>query len=220
MKLATTTSEEVVENLPIISEPLVAAWKCFTGASWPLGVSMSPPAPPLWVPSSSPHDVCSGRGRLMVTSLQYCNEWVLPIPILCWFPLPPHSFVSCVGNGHVVLENHLLDNGSVLPSDRQGNLILKCLSGLKVIVVILRRALQGTVPNLKGDPNYSERGPKGDLILSKKGTKKGTQNSSCSINRKEITCWNFPEIESRRRKNYVCFLLSFKQTDISLINNF
>ena len=27
-----------------------------------------------------------------------------------------------------------------------------------------------TVPNLKGDPNYSERGPKGDLILSKKGT--------------------------------------------------
>ena len=124
MKLATTTSEEVVENLPIISEPLVAAWKCFTGASWPLGVSMSPPAPPLWVPSSSPHDVCSGRGRLMVTSLQYCNEWVLPIPILCWFPLPPHSFVSCVGNGHVVLESHLLDNGSVLPSDDQGKLIL------------------------------------------------------------------------------------------------
>jgi len=28
----------------------------------------------------------------------------------------------------------------------------------------------GTVPNLKGDPKYSERGPKGDLILSKKGT--------------------------------------------------
>ena len=27
-----------------------------------------------------------------------------------------------------------------------------------------------TVPNLKGDPKYSERGPKGDLILSKKGT--------------------------------------------------
>ena len=26
-----------------------------------------------------------------------------------------------------------------------------------------------TVPNLKGDPKYSERGPKGDLILSKKG---------------------------------------------------
>ena len=134
---------------------------------------MSPPAPPFWVPSNSPHEVCSGRGRLMVTSLQYCNEWVLPIPILGWFPLPPHSFVSCVGNGHVVLENHLLDNGSVLPSDRQGKLILKCLSGLKVIVAILRRALQGTVPNLKGDPTYSERGPKGDLILSKKGTKRG-----------------------------------------------
>ena len=32
----------------------------------------------------------------------------------------------------------------------------------------------GTVPNLKGDPKYSERGPKGDLILSKKGTKNGT----------------------------------------------
>ena len=84
-----------------------------------------------------------------------------------------------------------------------------------------------TVPNLKGDPNiqkgdqkgtwfWAKRGPRGD----QKGTKKGTQNSSCSKNRKEITCWNFPKIESRRRKNYVCFLLSFKQTDISLINNF
>ena len=41
--------------------------------------------------------------------------------------------------------------------------------------------------NLKGDPKYSEWGPKGDLILSKKGTKKGTQNLSCSLNRKEIT---------------------------------
>ena len=71
-----------------------------------------------------------------------------------------------MGNGHVVLENHLLDNGTVLPSYRQGKLILKCLSGLKVIVAILRRALQGTVPNLKGDPKYSEGGPKGDLILS------------------------------------------------------
>ena len=29
------------------------------------------------------------------------------------------------------------------------------------------------MPNLKGDPKYSERGPKGDLILSKKGTKRG-----------------------------------------------
>ena len=28
-----------------------------------------------------------------------------------------------------------------------------------------------TVPNLKGDPKYSERGPKGDLIL--KGTQRG-----------------------------------------------
>ena len=27
-----------------------------------------------------------------------------------------------------------------------------------------------TVPTIKGDPKYSERGPKGDLILSKKGT--------------------------------------------------
>ena len=92
-----------------------------------------------------------------------------------------------MGNGHVVLENHLLDNGSVLPSDRQGKLILKCLSGLKVIVAMLRRALQGTVPNLKGDPKYSERGPKWDLVLSKKGTKKGTQNSGCSKNQKENT---------------------------------
>ena len=33
-----------------------------------------------------------------------------------------------------------------------------------------RRSGRSTVPNLKGDPNYSERGPKGDLILSKKGT--------------------------------------------------
>ena len=29
---------------------------------------------------------------------------------------------------------------------------------------------QSTVPNLKGDPKYSEREPKGDLTLSKKGT--------------------------------------------------
>ena len=29
------------------------------------------------------------------------------------------------------------------------------------------------MPNLKGDPKYSERGPKGDLILSKKGTERG-----------------------------------------------
>ena len=42
----------------------------------------------------------------------------------CVFPLPPHYFVACVGDGHVVLENPLLDNGSVLPSDRQGRLIL------------------------------------------------------------------------------------------------
>ena len=28
-----------------------------------------------------------------------------------------------------------------------------------------------TVPNIKGDPKYSERGPKGDLILSKRGPK-------------------------------------------------
>ena len=41
-----------------------------------------------------------------------------------------------------------------------------------------------TVPILNGDPKYSERGPKGDLILSKKGTKKGTQNSSYSKNQK------------------------------------
>ena len=27
-----------------------------------------------------------------------------------------------------------------------------------------------TVPNLEGDPKFSKRGPKGDLILSKKGT--------------------------------------------------
>ena len=33
-----------------------------------------------------------------------------------------------------------------------------------------RRGKISTVPNLKGDPKYSERGPKGDLILSKKGT--------------------------------------------------
>ena len=32
------------------------------------------------------------------------------------------------------------------------------------------RMRMSTVPNLKGDPKYSERGPKGDMILSKKGT--------------------------------------------------
>ena len=32
-----------------------------------------------------------------------------------------------------------------------------------------KKLLKVTVPNLKGDPKYSERGPKGDLILSKKG---------------------------------------------------
>ena len=52
------------------------------------------------------------------------------------------------------------------------------------------------VPNLEGDPKYSKRGPKGDLILSKKGdlkgTKKWTQDSSCSKNLKELKCLNFP----------------------------
>ena len=35
---------------------------------------------------------------------------------------------------------------------------------------VSHRNVISTVPNLKGDPKYSERGPKGDLILSKKGT--------------------------------------------------
>ena len=32
-----------------------------------------------------------------------------------------------------------------------------------------------------------KRGPKGDPILSKKGTKKGTQDASCSTNKEELT---------------------------------
>ena len=75
---------------------------------------------------------------------------------------------------------------------------------------------KGTQNIQKGDQKGTKRGPKGD----QKGTKKGTQNSSWSKNWKEITCWNLTEIESRRRENYVCFLLSFKQTNISLIKNF
>ena len=50
-----------------------------------------------------------------------------------------------MGNRHVVLESHLLDNGSVLPSDDQGKLILNCVSGLEVLVVILRRALHSSI---------------------------------------------------------------------------
>ena len=48
--------------------------------------------------------------------------------------------------------------------------------GRQAVLTVGRRALPSfaslniTVPNLKGDPKYSERGPKGDLILSKKGT--------------------------------------------------
>ena len=61
--------------------------------------------------------------------------------------VPPVIF-SCVGNRHVVLESHLLDNGSVLPSDDQGKLILNCVSGLEVLVVILRRALHSSISGI------------------------------------------------------------------------
>ena len=53
-----------------------------------------------------------------------------------------------MGNRHVVLESHLLDNGSVLPSDDQGKLILNCVSGLEVLVVILRRALHSSISGI------------------------------------------------------------------------
>ena len=37
---------------------------------------------------------------------------------------------------------------------------------------------------------------------------------------KELICWYFPETESRRRKKYDCFMLSFKETTINLNHSF
>ena len=45
-----------------------------------------------------------------------------------------------------------------------------CSSMHQMVDETLGETMVSTVPNLKGDPKYSERGPKGDLILSKKGT--------------------------------------------------
>ena len=88
-------------------------------------------------------------------------------------------------------------------------MFLAALAALYLTLVSewLTDSLSATVPNLKGDQKYSERGPdfeqKGDL----KGTKKGTQNSRCSENQKEITSWNFKDIESRWRK--ICLFFAF-----------
>ena len=72
----------------------------------------------------------------------------------------------------------------------------------------------------KGTQRGPDFEPKGDLKGTKRGPKKGTQNSGCSKNPKEFRSWNFKDIEYRWRKTYVCFLLSFKQTDINLISIF
>ena len=82
---------------------------------------------------------------------------------------------------------------------------------------------KSTVPNLKGDLKYSERGPKGDPILSKrgpkgdqKGTKKGPKTQVVQKIEKRLHVEIFQKLNLDGKKKYVCFLLTYKQTDISL----
>ena len=78
-------------------------------------------------------------------------------------------------------------------------------TGLGLVTIALCPIQKGTQNFQKGDQKgtwfWVKRGPIGD----QKGTKKGTQYSSCSKYRKELICWYLKETESRRRKNYDCF---------------
>ena len=64
------------------------------------------------------------------------TEYFTGVPWACQCLLQHLRFgsflVLLMGNGHVVLKNHLLDNGSTLSSDRLGELTLNCLCGLMV----------------------------------------------------------------------------------------
>ena len=66
----------------------------------------------------------------------------------------------------------------------------------------------------------TKRGPdferKGDLT----GTKKGPKTRVVKKIKNRLHVEIFQKLNLDEKKNYVCFLLSFKQTDISLINNF
>ena len=52
--------------------------------------------------------------------------------------------------------------------------------------------------------------------FEQKGDQKGDPKLDLFKKSKKDFMLKFPEIESVQRKNYVCFLLSFNQTDINL----
>ena len=72
------------------------------------------------------------------------------------------------------------------------------------------------MPNLEGDPKYSKRGPDFEQRRDLKGTKKGTQDSSCSTTtKKSLHVETFRKLNLDEEKTLFLFLLSFKQTDIN-----
>ena len=79
------------------------------------------------------------------------------------------------------------------------------------------------MPNLEGDPKYSKRGPKGDPILSIKGTKRGPKRGPktrvVQKLEKSVHVEIFQKLSPNKEKSMSISLLSFKQTVINLNNN-
>ena len=79
------------------------------------------------------------------------------------------------------------------------------------------------MPNLKGDPKYSERGPdfeqKEDLKGNKRGPKRGPKTRVVQKLEKSVHVEIFQKLSLNKEKSMFISLLSFKQTVINLNNN-